>query len=231
MEEETPRWQLDNGTPVYALGELRRRMGLRRSREVTRVCSSEVTHLACEVAMAGGFPRRTSQPFFRFSLDNDEGDPRLSVSVRRSSVIIVWRARERQGGVTRGFSVAGWKRRLARAKGHAGRKDDTRCAQTFARLSPFGERRAPPEPRSPGLISLPSQPRRGLWKLPELWTRKRTRAHKLLGRRPTDAGVHSYHSPRLHPSIHGTRPRTRQVGPPRGIVAGRVLSVGHFSRA
>ena len=37
----------------------------------------------------------------------------------------------------------------------------------------------------------------GLWKLPELWTRKRTRAHKLLGRRQTDAGAHSYHSPRL----------------------------------
>jgi hypothetical protein len=35
----------------------------------------------------------------------------------------------------------------------------------------------------------------GLWKLPELWTRKRTRAHKLLGRRQTAAGVHSYHSP------------------------------------
>ncbi len=37
----------------------------------------------------------------------------------------------------------------------------------------------------------------GLWKLPELWTRKRTRAHKLLGRRQTDAGAHSYHSPRV----------------------------------
>jgi hypothetical protein len=37
----------------------------------------------------------------------------------------------------------------------------------------------------------------GLWKLPELWTRKRTRAHKLLGRRQTDAGAHSYHSPRF----------------------------------
>ena len=35
----------------------------------------------------------------------------------------------------------------------------------------------------------------GLWKLPELWTRKQTRAHKLLGRRQTDAGAHSYHSP------------------------------------
>jgi hypothetical protein len=38
---------------------------------------------------------------------------------------------------------------------------------------------------------------RGLWKLPELWTRQRTRAHKLLGRWPTDAGAHSYHSPRF----------------------------------
>jgi hypothetical protein len=37
----------------------------------------------------------------------------------------------------------------------------------------------------------------GLRKLPELWTRERTRAHKLLGRRPTDAAAHSYHSPRL----------------------------------
>ena len=27
MEEETAKWHLDNGTPVYALGELRRRMG------------------------------------------------------------------------------------------------------------------------------------------------------------------------------------------------------------
>jgi hypothetical protein len=38
---------------------------------------------------------------------------------------------------------------------------------------------------------------RGLWKLPELWTRKRTRDHKLLGRRQTAAGAHTYHSPRL----------------------------------
>ena len=44
----------------------------------------------------------------------------------------------------------------------------------------------------------------GLWKLPELWTRKRTRAHKLLGRRQTDAGAHRYHSPRF------------QVGPRTG---------------
>src|SRR5215470_15293098 len=27
MEEETTQWQLDNGTAVYALGELRRRIG------------------------------------------------------------------------------------------------------------------------------------------------------------------------------------------------------------
>jgi hypothetical protein len=46
--------------------------------------------------------------------------------------------------------------------------------------------RAPKRPRPPRLT-------RGLWKLPELWTRKRTRAHKLLGRRPTDAGAHSFH--------------------------------------
>jgi len=43
----------------------------------------------------------------------------------------------------------------------------------------------------------------GLWKLPELWTRKRTRAHKLLGRRQTDAGAHSYHSPRLQGLSNG----------------------------
>lgn len=34
---------------------------------------------------------------------------------------------------------------------------------------------------------------RGLWKLPDLWTRERIRAHKVLGRRPTAAGAHSYH--------------------------------------
>jgi hypothetical protein len=51
---------------------------------------------------------------------------------------------------------------------------------------------------------------RGLWKLPELWTRKRPRAHKLLGRRPTDAGVHSYHSPFLRLSTQTkTRPPNR----------------------
>ncbi len=32
-----------------------------------------------------------------------------------------------------------------------------------------------------------------LWKLPDLWTRTRTRAHEVLGRRQTDAGAHSYH--------------------------------------
>ena len=37
----------------------------------------------------------------------------------------------------------------------------------------------------------------GLWNLPELWTRKQTRAHELLGRRRTDAGAHRSHSPRL----------------------------------
>ena len=35
----------------------------------------------------------------------------------------------------------------------------------------------------------------GLWKLPELWTQN-GRVHKLLGRRQTNAGAHSYHSPR-----------------------------------
>ena len=43
---------------------------------------------------------------------------------------------------------------------------------------------------------------RDLWKLPDLWTRKRTRAYKVLGRRQTDAGAHSYHRPRL-PSLNG----------------------------
>jgi len=41
---------------------------------------------------------------------------------------------------------------------------------------------------------------RGLWKLPELWTRERMRAHKLLGRRQTNAGAHSYHRPRFRAS-------------------------------
>lgn len=37
---------------------------------------------------------------------------------------------------------------------------------------------------------------RDLWKVPDLWTRKRTRAHKVLGRRHTHAGAHTYHRPR-----------------------------------
>ena len=44
---------------------------------------------------------------------------------------------------------------------------------------------------------------RGLWKLPDLWTRKRTRAHKVLGRRQTDAGAHSYHRPPRVPDLNG----------------------------
>jgi hypothetical protein len=44
----------------------------------------------------------------------------------------------------------------------------------------------------------------GLWKLPDLWTRKRTRAHKVLGRRQTDAGAHSYHRPH-HQRLNGNR--------------------------
>lgn len=35
----------------------------------------------------------------------------------------------------------------------------------------------------------------GPWKLPELWTRQRTRAHNSLDAGTTDAGAHSYHSP------------------------------------
>jgi hypothetical protein len=38
---------------------------------------------------------------------------------------------------------------------------------------------------------------RGLWNLPDLWTRKRTRAHEVLGRRRTDASAHSSHRPHL----------------------------------
>jgi hypothetical protein len=38
---------------------------------------------------------------------------------------------------------------------------------------------------------------RGLWKLPDLWTRQRPRAHEVLGRRHTDAGAHSSHRPRF----------------------------------
>ncbi len=37
---------------------------------------------------------------------------------------------------------------------------------------------------------------RGLRKLPDLWTRKRPRAHEVLGRRQTNAGAHSYRRPR-----------------------------------
>ncbi len=39
---------------------------------------------------------------------------------------------------------------------------------------------------------------RGLWKLPDLWTRQRRRAHEVLGRRHTDAGAHSYHKAAAH---------------------------------
>jgi hypothetical protein len=47
----------------------------------------------------------------------------------------------------------------------------------------------------------------GLWKVPDLWTRKRTRAHKVLGRRQTDAGAHTYHRPqRRHLRRHRQRP-------------------------
>jgi hypothetical protein len=45
---------------------------------------------------------------------------------------------------------------------------------------------------------------RGLWNLPDLWTRQRTRAHEVLGRRPTDAGAHSYHRPRPRSISHAT---------------------------
>ena len=45
----------------------------------------------------------------------------------------------------------------------------------------------------------------GLWKLPELWTRKQTRAHELLGRRQTDAAAHSYHKALASVHPHGER--------------------------
>ncbi len=32
---------------------------------------------------------------------------------------------------------------------------------------------------------------RDLWRMPDLWTRKRPRAHQVLGRRQTDAGAHN----------------------------------------
>lgn len=61
--------------------------------------------------------------------------------------------------------------------------------------------------RTPMRALTPIATLRGLWKLPELWTRGRMRAHKLLGRRQTDAGAHSYHRPRL-----GTSTRRRKGG-------------------
>ena len=44
---------------------------------------------------------------------------------------------------------------------------------------------------------------RGLWKVPDLWTRKRPRAHKVLGRRQTAAGAHTYHRPRRRRIYNG----------------------------
>ena len=46
---------------------------------------------------------------------------------------------------------------------------------------------------------------KGLWKLPDLWTRKRTRAHEVLGRRQTDVGAHSYHRPQARRSPQRTK--------------------------
>jgi hypothetical protein len=54
---------------------------------------------------------------------------------------------------------------------------------------------------------------RGLWKPPDLWTRKRTRAHKVLGRRQTAAGAHSYHRPRFLISINGNETATALPAP------------------
>ena len=56
----------------------------------------------------------------------------------------------------------------------------------------------------------------GLWKLPELWTRKRTRAHKLVGRRRTDAGVHSYHTQPAPP--RSDHERRASAKPPAAFV-------------
>ena len=61
----------------------------------------------------------------------------------------------------------------------------------------------PPSKRSPSTTG--AHPRSGLWKLPELWTRKRTRAHKLLGRRQTAAGAHSSHRPLLRTASENER--------------------------
>jgi hypothetical protein len=72
---------------------------------------------------------------------------------------------------------------------------------TTSRLPRASAAYTPPAATTLSLVSpLPNgagvEPRSGLWKLPDLWTRKRTRAHKVLGRRLTAAGAHSYHRPR-----------------------------------
>src|SRR5262249_53249088 len=80
---------------------------------------------------------------------------------------------------------------------------------------------------------------RGLWKLPDLWTRKRTRAHKVLGRRQTDAGAHSYHRPRV-PDLNGNgsndglapaQPRRRYSPPHSGWPAFKRSRLAGFQRS
>ena len=78
---------------------------------------------------------------------------------------------------------------------------------------------------------------RGLWKLPDLWTRKRPRAHKVLGRRQTDAGAHSYHRPRRRRSTTSTPttalPRSPSIGDthrhPLGVAGFQPFPPGRFS--
>jgi hypothetical protein len=64
---------------------------------------------------------------------------------------------------------------------------------------------------------------RDLWKLPDLWTRKRTRAHEVLGRRHTDAGAHSYHRPRRRVLTTATSTTAlRQSASPAILTAARL---------
>ena len=73
---------------------------------------------------------------------------------------------------------------------------------------------------------------RGLRKLPELWTRKRTRAHKLLGRRHTAAGVHKLPQPAPSVRIKGNRAvytLDTCLGPGSLVAGFEVSTRGRFS--
>lgn len=107
-----------------------------------------------------------------------------------------------QRGVWQTGSVGAWLERCVRQRlADADREDSSRADVRALAAGTSSER---------------NDDLRGLWKLPELWTRKRPRAHKLLGRRQTDAGAHSSHSPLLRSSTQTTtRPpnRGRSTGP------------------